>query len=96
MAPARVIGSVMFGCGGGFRADLLGADLRQAEVEKLRAVLGDDDITRLEVAVDHAFGMRGRQCVRDLHGIAQGFVERQRTTLDDLRERFAFNQFQTR
>jgi hypothetical protein len=84
MAPARVIGSVMFGCGGGFRADLLGADLRQAEVEKLRAVLGDDDITRLEVAVDHAFGMGGGQRIDDLYGIGQSLVERQRTPLDDL------------
>src|SRR5207237_4026899 len=42
-------------------------------------------------AVDHSFGMRGGQSVDDLHRVTQGFVERQWTSLDELRERLALN-----
>ena len=52
-------------------------DPREAEVEDLDpAVAGEEDVLRLEVAVDDALGVRRRQAVReggpDLDGLAQG------------------------
>ena len=39
-------------------------DFRQTEVENFgMAALGDEDVARLDVAVDDPFGMRGVQCV---------------------------------
>ena len=76
---------------GGIAAESLGAELRQTEVENLDAVLGDDDVAGLQVAMDHALGVRGGQRIDDLHRITQGLIERQRTSFDDLRERLALD-----
>ena len=64
--------------------------LRQAKVEHLHQALpGDHDVGRLEIAVDDARGMRGAECLADLHGVFQGVGERQPAVLDQLRETLA-------
>jgi hypothetical protein len=52
--------------------------LGDAEVEQLdRAVWGDLDVGRLEVAVGDAFGMCGLERVRDLASVFERLAERQ-------------------
>ena len=54
-------------------------DLGQAEVEHLGAtVVRDEDVGRLEIAVEDALLMSGMEGVGDLHGQASGFLRRQR------------------
>ena len=58
-----------FDTGGGIAAQSLGAEFGEAEIQNLDAVPGDDDVAGLQVAMDHAFGVRGGQCIDDLHRI---------------------------
>ncbi len=61
--------------------------LRQPEVEQLRAALRQHDVPGLQVPVDHALPVRGAQGVRDLRGDRQRLLQRQRPFLQALRER---------
>ena len=55
---------------------------REAEIDELRdAVLGDHRITGLDVTVDDAAAMRGRQPASEIHGDAQDLRCRQREQL---------------
>ena len=54
-------------------------DLRQAEVEHLgAAVARDEDVGRLEIAMEDALLMRDMEGVGNLHGHARGVLRRQR------------------
>lgn len=56
--------------------------LRQAKVQNLDpAVLGDEEVLGLEVAVDDAFFVSRRHSVSDLHGGINRLPERQRAML---------------
>ena len=76
---------------------MAGADfllqLRQAEIQQLRPRLGEHDVAGLEVAVRDAFAVRLVQRVGDLDGVLQYLLDRQRTFLQALRERLAFEIF---
>ena len=59
----------------GFGLDQFG----QAEVENLHpAIFGDEDVLRLEVAMNDSFFVRCRESVGDLHAVVNGFANRQR------------------
>jgi hypothetical protein len=64
--------------------------LRQTEVENLRPVLfTDEDIRRLDVAMDDALGVRGIECVRELDRDIQQVRDLQRSTVDAIAEALA-------
>ena len=66
---------------------------REAEVQHLhRAVAAHLDVCRLEIAVDDPLIVRGFERLRDLLRDGQGFVERQGTARDALREIVAFDE----
>ena len=50
---------------------------RQAEVEKLDSLFGEEDVAGLEVAMDDSLRVRGIQGVQDLRGVVQGLLQRQ-------------------
>ena len=53
--------------------------LGQAEVEDLHAaVVGDEEVLGLEVAMDDAVVVRGGEAVGDLDGVVDGLAHRQR------------------
>ena len=52
---------------------------RQAEVEKLDSLFGEEDVAGLEVAMDDSLRVRGIQSVQDLRGVVQGLLQRQWT-----------------
>ncbi len=56
------LGTLSGDVGGGVAGDPLEGQLRESEAQNLRAVPGDHDVARLRIAMDHAVGMRGRQC----------------------------------
>ena len=62
----------------------------QAEVEELGAGLGEHDVARFQVAVEHGLAMRLRQGVSHLDGIAQELIQRERTFREAGGERLAF------
>ena len=65
--------------------------LRQAEIEDLRVpVRGDENIGRLDVAVNDALGMRRFEPFGDLDAQFEQQIERKRLAVDAVLERFAF------
>ena len=69
------------------------SQLGQSEVEDLdAAVFGDEDVVRLEVAVNDAFLVGRGEAVRDLHAVADREPERQRPAPHSLGEGLAFEQ----
>ena len=53
--------------------------LRQTEVEDLHPAVGrDEHVLRLQVAVDDALVVRGREAVGDLHGDVDGLAHGKR------------------
>jgi hypothetical protein len=72
------------------RAPFLG----EPKIEDLdRAVGRDSDVARLQVAVNDALGVRRLQALGDLVGDLNRVLDRDRSSLDSLREVFAFDQF---
>jgi hypothetical protein len=65
------------------------ADLREAEVEELRAALCDHDVAGLQVAMDDAGPMRGRQRVGHLNRDGQRLGDRERAFRNPRLERLA-------
>jgi hypothetical protein len=71
-----------------------GVDFRQAEIEQLGlAVPGDENIGRLDVAVDDAFGMGSVECVGNLDAEFQHEVDGQRFAVDAVFEGLALEIF---
>ena len=65
----------------------------EAEVEDLDpAVFGDEQILRLEVAMNDAFVVRCRQSVSDLDGVIECFANRHRAALQQLPQCAALQQ----
>ena len=63
-------------------------DLRQPKVENLGvAALGDEDVRRLDVAVDDAFGMRGIEGIGDLDSERQNQLSFHRSPCDAMLQR---------
>jgi len=56
-----------------------GGKFRQADIQNLGAVPGDNDVAGLEVPVDDAERMRGCQCINCLDTVAQDLICRQRS-----------------
>ena len=83
--------------GGGIsgRVGLFGlSQLGQAEVENLRAsVFRDEDVFRLQVAMNDAFVMGGRESARDLQGVIHRFPRREGAILQKRAQGFAEEQF---
>ena len=66
----------------------------EAAVENLRLVLRrDEDVARMDVAVDDALAVRLGERVGDLHGEVGGAARIQRTSRDHCLERLAGNEF---
>lgn len=57
------------------------------------AALGDEDVRRLDIAVDDAARMRRFQRIRDLNSIIQDHIERQRLVVDPVLQRLAIEEF---
>ena len=67
--------------------------LREAEVEDLHApVVGDEQVLGLQVAMDDALVVRGREAVGDLHGVVDGLAHRQRARAEPIAQRLALEQ----
>ena len=64
--------------------------LRQTEIQQLRARLREHDVAGFQIAVRHALAVRLVQRVGNLDGVLQHLLDRQRTFLQSLRERLAF------
>ena len=63
-------------------------ELRQPKIQQLRlAVFGDEDIRRLDVAMDDALGMRRIERVGNLNSQVEQEVDRQRLAVDAMLER---------
>jgi hypothetical protein len=63
---------------------------RDAEVSQHRVTVGEEDVLRLDVAVDHAVRVRGGERVRHLARELHGFIHRERTgALEPVAERLA-------
>ena len=67
--------------------------LGQAEVQQLRAGFREHDVARLQIAVSDALAMRLVERVGNFYRVLQDLLDRQRTFLQSLRERFAFQVF---
>jgi hypothetical protein len=69
-------------------------ETRDTEVEQLQPPLvGDEDVLRLDVAMDDAFAVRGRQYREHLIGDAERLVQRQLADAsDDLLDRLALEE----
>ena len=65
-------------------------ELGQAEVQELRAGLGQHDVAGLQVAVHDARGVCGRQRLPDLPGVPDRPVDRQRAMGQPIGQRLAF------
>ena len=67
---------------------------RQPEVEHLRApVAGDEDVRRLDIAMDDALGVRGLERIRDLNSQIEHFWEPEGMAIrQPLPQRLAFEQ----
>ena len=70
--------------------------LRNAEVEQLRASLREDNVAWLGIAMSDAVAMRLVQRVGDLAGVSKGFLDRQRTLREALRKRLTVENSMTR
>src|SRR6266403_1454472 len=67
--------------------------LGQAEVEKFRARRSQHDVAGLQIAVDHAVAVRFVQRIGNLAAEFKNLLERDRTLLQALRQRLAFETF---
>jgi hypothetical protein len=83
------------GHGSGFvAASLCRHDFREAEVQNLRvAALCDENIGRLNVAVDDAVGVGGVERVGDLDGEVEQRLEFELRARDEVLERLALEKF---
>jgi len=70
---------------------LWGLQLRQPEVQELRARSGQHDVAGLQISMHHALAMSLVQRVSDLDGMLQGLVERQGALLQSIGERVSFD-----
>jgi hypothetical protein len=69
-------------------------ELRQTRIENLQpAIFRDENILRLQIAVNDSFAVRRRQAVRDLQRILRGLAHRQRPAGHLSAQRPAFEQF---
>src|SRR5262249_23094477 len=67
---------------------------RKAEVKDLHVTIADDeDVLRLQVAVDETAVVRRRKAARNLYAVLHGLAERQPPTRKPRTECFAFEQF---
>ena len=87
------------GRGGGRReaagrlAALEALELGEAEVEDLHAAVpGDEDVLGLEIAVDDAVVVGGRQAVGDLHRVLERLARGQGPVVEPLAQRLALEQ----
>ena len=65
-----------------------GIEFRETKIEHLdQPILGDHDVSGLEVAMNNARGMRLRQRVRNLNAISDGFTQFELALLDHRRQR---------
>src|SRR5262245_54606698 len=65
--------------------------LRETEVENLRAVLvADENIRRLDVAMDDALRMRSVERIGELNGDVEQVLDFQRSAVDAIAEALAF------
>jgi hypothetical protein len=68
--------------------------LRQSEVQNFdAAVFGDEEVLRLEIAVNYALVVRSGESTRDLNGVIDGFARRKRAALQGLLQGLADKQF---
>ena len=68
--------------------------LRQTEIKQLDAsTAGDENILRLQVAVNDSFVMRSRKSLRDLNRIFSRLTHRKRPGAHALPQRLSFQQF---
>src|SRR6266513_3294509 len=68
--------------------------LRETKVENLdTAVFGDEEVLRLEIAVNDALVVRGGESMSDLHRVIDVFANREWAALQDLPQGFADEQF---
>ena len=71
----------------------LESDLRQPKIENLRLTsIRDEDVGRLDVAVDYAFGVRSVQRIGDLDAQIEHRFDLQRLAIDLVPERLPFQQ----
>ena len=94
MRPACVCGGVV---GSALMPDRSRLDLRELgepEVENLHAAIsGDEDVLRLQIAMNDPLLVRRRQTTRDLHRILNRLAHRQRAGGEPLSECLPFEQF---
>ena len=70
---------------------------RETEIENLDALVrGDEDVFRLQIAMDDAFVVRGGETARDLHGVGDGAAMRQRSVSERVAKRRALEQLHHR
>ena len=94
IVPCAVIGSFAVGsCESGSGRSGFLLQLRQTKVQQLRAGLGEHDVAGLQIAMRDAFAVSLVQRVGNLDGVLQHLLHRQRTFLQPLRERLAFEIF---
>ncbi len=66
----------------------------QSEVQNFdAAVFGEEEILRLEIAVNDALVVRSGESMRDLNSVIDGFASRKWAALQGLPQRFADEQF---
>ena len=66
---------------------------RETEIQNLdAAVFGDEQVLRLEVAMNDALFVRGRQSMSDLNAVIDCFANRHRAALQHLPQRAALQQ----
>ena len=71
----------------------LESDLRQPKIENLRLTsIRDEDVGRLDVAVDYAFGVRSVQRIGNLDAQIEHRLDLQRLAIDLVPERLPFEQ----
>lgn len=88
------LGAAGHGCPGVLGLFRTLRQLRQAEIENLdAAIAGDEEIFRLEVAMDDGLFVCGCESTGDLHALVDGFPNRQGTGPQQLTQRAAFEQF---
>src|SRR6266571_3747373 len=69
-------------------------ELGNAKVQNLHAsIFGDEDVLRLQVAMDDPFLVRSRQTMRNLDRIVDRFAFRLRRAAQSFAQRLAFEQF---
>jgi len=70
------------------------SEFREAEVEDLNPpVFGDEQILRLEIAMNDSFFVRRCQSMRDLHGVVQRLAGGNGSATQTLAQRLALQQF---